>query len=249
AVLDGEIVALDDDGRPSFGALQERMHVADAARARRLAERTPVHVFLFGVLHLDGTPTMAAPYEERRALLEGLGLHGDHWQTPPWFEGGGPAVLAAAVDQRLEGVVAKRLGSPYQPGRRSGDWVKVKHQRMQEVVIVGFTSGEGRRRGRLGALLLAVPGDDGLRFAGKVGTGFSDADLDDLGARLKPHVRTDAPVVGPIPAAQTRGATWTDPVLVGEVTFGEWTRDGRLRHPSWRGLRPDKDPADVVLES
>ncbi|MHB8681547.1 MAG: non-homologous end-joining DNA ligase [Acidimicrobiales bacterium] len=248
AVLDGEIVAFDDDGHPSFGALQERMHVADAVKARRLAERIPVAYLVFDVLHLDGRSTVELPYRERRGLLQGLGLAGPHWQVPPWFEGGGAAVLQASRQQHLEGVVAKRLTSTYQPGRRSREWVKVKHERMQEVVVIGWTPGQGRRQGRLGALLLAVPRHGELQYAGKVGTGFTDRMLDDLGGRLATHVRPDPPVPGPLPRAQIAGATWTDPVLVGEVHFGEWTRDGRLRHPSWRGLRPDKEPGDVVLE-
>jgi len=249
AVLDGEIVAFDDEGRPSFGALQERMHVAEAARARRLAERVPVAYLAFDVLHLDGRATTSLPYEERRELLASLGLAGDHWQTPPWYRGGGAAMLDAARQQRLEGVVAKRLGSAYQPGRRSGDWLKVKHLRTQEVLVVGWTPGQGRRQGRLGALLLGVWRHGELTYAGKVGTGFSDRALDELGEALAPLVRPDTPVPGPLPRAQVHGATWVEPRLVGEVAFGEWTRDGRLRHPTWRGLRPDKDPAKVVVES
>lgn len=248
-VLDGEIVAFDDANRPSFAALQERMHVTDAARARRLSQRTPVTYLVFDVLHLDGRPTLAEPYRERRRLLESLELHGENWQTPRWFPGPGEQVLEAAAENGLEGVVAKRLDSRYQPGRRSGDWVKVKRSRTQEVVLVGWTQGRGRRQGRLGALLLAVPVDGGLRYAGKVGTGFNEKVLDDLAGRLAPLERAGPPVPGPLPRAQVAGATWVEPVLVGEVTFGEWTRHGRLRHPSWRGLRPDKDPGDVELES
>lgn len=246
--LDGEIVAFDEDNRPSFGALQERMHVADAARARRLSQRTPVAYLAFDVLHLDGRSTLAMAYEDRKGLLDSLGLAGDHWQTPPWFRGGGAEVLEAAARTGLEGVVAKRLGSIYQPGRRTGDWVKVKHLRTQEVVVIGSSPGQGRRKGSIGALLLAVPGADGLEYVGKVGTGFTDAMLDDLGSRLEPLRRPDPPVPGPLPRAQVTGATWVDPVLVGEVAFGEWTRDGRLRHPRWRGLRPDKAPGEVVRE-
>ncbi|HLX89249.1 MAG TPA: non-homologous end-joining DNA ligase [Acidimicrobiales bacterium] len=247
-VLDGEIVAFGDDGVPSFGALQERMHVMEPAKARRGAQRTPVVYLAFDVLHLDGRSTVRLAYEERRALLDGLGLAGTHWQAPPWFRGGGAAVLAAADQQRLEGVVAKRLGSVYQPGRRSSEWIKVKHTRTQEVVVVGWTPGQGRRQSSLGALLLAVPRQGELRYAGKVGTGFSDAVLDDLGRTLAPLERADPPVPGPLPRAQIAGARWVQPRLVGEVTFTEWTREQRLRHPSWRGLRPDKNAGDVVVE-
>lgn len=248
-VLDGEIVAFDDQNRPSFGALQERMHVADAARVRRLAQKTPVAFLVFDVMHLDGHSTIELAYRERRQLLETMDLAGDHWQTPPWFEGGGANVLHAAADTGLEGVVAKRLSSTYQPGRRGGDWLKIKHLRTQEVIVVGWTPGQGRRQGRAGALLLAVPDEGGLRYAGKVGTGFSDAALDDLAVLLGPIERPDPPVPGPLPRAQVAGATWVQPRLVGEVAFGEWTREGRLRHPTWRGLRPDKAPDDVVIES
>ena len=249
AVLDGEIVAFGDDGIPSFGALQERMHVLDPAKARRGAEKTPVVYLAFDVLHLDGRSTTALPYEERRSLLDGLKLAGAHWQTPPWFRGSGASVLEAAGAQRLEGVVAKRLHSVYQPGRRSAEWVKVKHVRTQEVVVIGWTPGHGRRQSTLGALLLAVPRDGELEYAGKVGTGFSDAVLDELGEVLAPLERSGPPVPGPLPPSQVNGAQWVEPDLVGEVTFTEWTREGRLRHPSWRGLRPDKNPDEVVVES
>lgn len=248
AILDGEIVAFGEDGVPSFGALQERMHVADQARARRLSTKTPVAYLVFDVLHLDGRQTTGDTYEDRRRALDGLGLTGPHWQTPGWYRGGGEAVLAAARAQRLEGVVAKRLRSSYQPGRRSGDWVKVKPGRTQEVVVVGWTPGQGRRHGRLGALLLGVPRQGELRYAGKVGTGFTERSLDELAAMLAPLERGDPAVSGPLPRPQVAGATWVEPRLVGEVTFGEWTREDRLRHPSWRGLRPDKNPDEVVVE-
>jgi bifunctional non-homologous end joining protein LigD len=248
AVLDGEIVAFGAGNRPSFAALQERMHVADAARARRLSEHTPVAYLAFDVLHLDGRSTVTLPYEARRRLLESLDLSGDHWQTPPSLPGPGSEVLDAAGTNRLEGVVAKRLGSTYQPGRRSADWIKIKNNRTQEVVLVGWTPGKGRRQGRMGALLLAVPQGGVLRYAGKVGTGFDERTLEEIQALLEPLRRSHPAVPGPLPPAQVASATWVEPRLVGEVTFGEWTRERRLRHPVWRGLRPDKEPGEVVVE-
>ena len=249
AVLDGELVALDERGRPSFGQLQTRMHVADAARARRLVDTVPVTYLLFDVMHLDGHPTVDLPYDERRRLLESLALAGDHWATPPAFvDTPGSAVLDAARDQGLEGVVAKRRDGTYQPGRRSAQWLKVKVVATQEVVIGGTSPGRGRRSGAIGALLLGLPGPDGLAYVGKVGTGFTDAALEDLGRRLDPLRSATSPFTGRLPAAQVAGASWVRPELVGEVSFGEWTREGRLRHPVWRGLRPDKSPSEVLPE-
>ena len=249
AVLDGELVALDPAGRPSFELLQPRMHVSGAARIRRLMVAVPVTYFVFDVLHLDGRPTLSAPYRERRALLEGLGLSGPSWQTPPAWFGGGQAVLAAAREQHLEGVVAKQVESTYQPGVRSRSWLKVKNLRTQEVVIAGWRPGQGRRADSIGSLLLAIPAPDGLRYAGKVGTGFTADSLRDLQRRLEPLATTDSPLGVDVPTADARDAHWVRPELVGEVRFTEWTRDGRLRHPAWRGLRPDKGPDQVVRES
>jgi bifunctional non-homologous end joining protein LigD len=249
AVLDGELVALDPDGRPSFELLQPRMHVSGAARIRRLTASVPVMYFVFDVLHLDGDSTLSLPYRERRALLDGLGLSGPSWRTPPAWFGGGPDVLAAAREQQLEGVVAKQVESTYQPGARSRSWLKVKNLRTQEVVIAGWRPGQGRRADGIGALLLAIPSGDGLRYAGKVGTGFTAATLMDLQRRLEPLARDSSPVAAGVPRADARDAHWVEPRLVGEVRFTEWTRDGRLRHPAWRGLRPDKDVEDVVRES
>ena len=248
AVLDGEMVAF-DDGRPSFGTLQQRMHVTDAARARQLAERTPVVLLAFDILFLDGRSTTGLAYRDRRHVLESLGLRGAHVDVPPWFEGSGREVLQAAIDQGLEGVVAKRLGSSYQPGRRSPDWVKVKHARTQEVVVGGWTTGQGRRHHTLGALLLGIPGRQGLDYVGRVGTGFTDAVLDELGRMLAPLERGTPPFVTAVPPRQAVGAHWVEPRLVGEVSFSEWTSDRRLRHPVWRGLRPDKAPSEVAPET
>lgn len=249
AILDGEIIALDPDGKPSFGMLQRRMHVREAARARRLAAQVPATFLAFDVLYLDGHRTTGLPYDERRSLLESLGLEGPAWATPPAFPAGpGADVLRAARERGLEGVVAKRRDSPYLPGRRSDSWVKVKIFRTQEVVIGGWTPGQGRRGGTIGALLLGIPGEGGLTYAGKVGTGFTEQLLADLAHRLRPLVRKRCPFAGRLPEAQVAGAVWVRPSLVGEVRYGEWTSEGRLRHPSWRGLRPDKDPSEVAVE-
>jgi bifunctional non-homologous end joining protein LigD len=209
-----------------------------------------VSYLAFDVLHLDGESLLKLPYDERRARLEGLGLDGARWATPPAFEGDGAAALEVSRAQGLEGVLAKRRDSIYEPGRRSRAWVKVKHVRAQEVVVIGWKPGGGRREGGIGSLLLGVHNEHGdLVYAGHVGTGFTQRMLDDLLARLRPLVRKTAPVVDEVPRAQAKDARWVTPKLVGEVEFSEWTRDGRLRHPSWRGLRPDKPAADVVPES
>ncbi|MGH9100816.1 MAG: non-homologous end-joining DNA ligase, partial [Acidimicrobiales bacterium] len=247
AVLDGEIIALDADGRPSFETLQPRMLVEDAARAHRLAATVPVTYMVFDVLHLDGASTLALAYAERRRMLEGLGLGGDHWAVPPSHVGPGADLLAAARTGGIEGVVAKRAGSPYRPGRRSPDWVKVKLHRTQSVVVGGLSAPRGSRTG-FGALLVGVPGPDGLVYAGKVGTGFGEPAIGELLVRLLPLRRPLPPFSSPVPPADAAGATWVEPELVGEVRFSEWTRAGRLRQPAWLGLRHDVRPGDVVRE-
>ena len=248
-VLDGEVVAFDADGCPSFAALQPRMHLRDVRRIARLASEVPVAYLVFDLLYADGTGLLDQPYAERRAALLELALQGEHWQVPPAFEGDGAAAVAASSQAGLEGVVAKRLTSPYRPGRRSGDWVKVKHTRTQEVVVVGWESGEGRRAGGIGALVLGVHDEEGqLRYAGQVGTGFTEAVLADLAQRLLPLERDTSALHGELAPRDAAGVRWVRPRLVGEVTFTEWTRDGRLRHPVWRGLRFDKDPHEVVRE-
>ena len=247
-VLDGEVVAYDGN-KPSFSLLQQRMGVADRARAGRLSREVPVTFLVFDVLYHDGTPTDSLPYDQRRTLLEGLGLNGPSWQTPPSFsDAAGADVLRVSLEHGMEGVVAKRRTSTYQPGRRSPDWIKVKHVRMQEVVVGGWTEGTGHRSSSIGALLLGVPGDEGLAYVGKVGTGFSDRSLADLARLLKPLARKTPPFIDAVPRAQAVGAHWVTPSLVGEVQYTEWTRENRLRHPSWRGLRPDKAASEVVRE-
>jgi bifunctional non-homologous end joining protein LigD len=233
-VLDGEVVAFDAHGRPSFGALQPRMHLRDARRVRQLASESPVAYLVFDLLYADGNSLLDVPYVERRVALAGLGLNGQRWQAPPAFQGDGAAARAASEAAGLEGVVAKRLASLYRPGRRSTDWVKAKHQRTQEVVVLGWQPGKGRRSGGVGALVLGVPDADGtLRYAGQVGTGFPEAVLADLARRLRPLERKTSPLAQPLPARDVAGVHWVSPKLVGEVKFSEWTRDGRLRHPVW----------------
>jgi bifunctional non-homologous end joining protein LigD len=247
-LLDGEIVSFDSAGRPSFKRLQKRMHISSAAAAAGLAAKEPVVYLIFDVLHLDGEALIGRPYSQRREILEGLDLAGPTWQTPPAFAGNGADAFQVSKERELEGVVAKRLASPYLPGRRSPDWTKVKNVRTQEVVIGGWTPGNGRRAGSIGALLLGVPNADGLAYVGKVGTGFTDAMLDDLRHDLGPHERKTSPFID-VPRVDARDAQWVTPTLVGEVAFSEWTGDERLRHPAWRGLRPDKTVAQVVRES
>lgn len=248
-VIDGEIVAFDVAGRPDFGLLQKRMHVASAPAAAALARTSPVVLLAFDLLHEDGTNLMPRPYVERRERLEALDLDAPGWQVPPAFDGSGADAVRASAAAALEGVVAKRNSSPYRPGRRSPDWLKVKNLRTQEVIIGGWAPGKGRREGTIGSLLLGIPANGRLRYAGQVGTGFTDALLDDLHDELVADATESCPFDPPPPRPDARDAIWVRPRLVGEVRFTEWTGDGRLRHPAWRGLRPDKSPEDVVRES
>ncbi|TFV56773.1 DNA ligase [Geodermatophilus sp. DF01-2] len=246
AVLDGEIVALDARGRPDFGALQGRMH-RTGPEVRRMAAAAPVTYLVFDLLAWDGESLLALPYAERRERLEALDLGGERWLGTPWFRGGGAAVLAASRDNGLEGVVAKRLDSPYRPGLRGPDWRKVKNVRTQAVVVGGWRPGQGRRAGGVGSLLVGVHDDEGrLVYAGHVGTGFTAVALKELAPLFTP---ADRPLFADaLPREVTRDAHWVVPELVGEVAFTAWTADGRMRHPSWRGLRDDLDPGDVVVE-
>jgi bifunctional non-homologous end joining protein LigD len=207
-------------------------------------KEVPVAYIVFDLLWLDGHSLMALPYEERRERLAQLELQGPHWQTPDHVVGNGAAVLEASVANGLEGVVAKRLDSPYEPGRRSPCWLKVKNVRREDVVVGGWLPGEGRRRDRIGALLVGVPDDGRLRYAGRVGTGFSDAELDRLAKTFEE--RADSPFSGePEPP---RGATFVQPTRVAEVEFTEWTSDGMLRHPSYKGLR-EEAPTSAFLDA
>jgi bifunctional non-homologous end joining protein LigD len=248
-LLDGEVVAF-IDGRPDFEALQPRMHVTSPTQAARLAQSTPVTYLVFDIVQLDGRPLTVLPYAERRDILSPLIPNGGWWLFPPSFPGEDlDAVLTASAANGLEGVVAKRLDSRYEPGARSGDWVKIKNLLRQEVVVAGYKPGKGNRTGQIGSLLVGVYQAGRLLYCGHVGTGFSDTALRMLGGKLAPLRRTDTPFDGPVPPEYARPAVWVEPRLVAEVTFERWTRAGRMRAPAYQGLRDDKDPADVVRET
>jgi bifunctional non-homologous end joining protein LigD len=246
AVLDGEIVAFDDDGRPSFERLQSRMHVTAPNAVRRLAASTPVVYAIFDLIYLDGHSLTELPYRERRAQLEQLGLGGPAWRVPGAHADAGKRLLEATGAQGLEGIVAKRLDSHYEAGRRTGAWLKIKHTRRQELVIGGWIPGEGRRAERIGALLMGYHEDGRFVYAGRVGTGFTELTLNDLRKRLAPLRRETSPFHSS--PKLPRESVFVEPALVAEVEFREWTAEGVMRAPSFKGLREDKTPREVTLE-
>jgi bifunctional non-homologous end joining protein LigD len=246
AVLDGEIVAFDERGKPSFERLQRRMHVTSPSAVRRLMGSIPVVYAIFDLLYLDGRSLMELPYTDRRLRLEELGLGGVAWRVPTAHSGDGERLLEATREQGLEGVVAKRLDCRYEPGRRSGAWLKVKHTLRQELVVGGWLPGEGRRAKRIGALLVGYYDGPELVCAGRVGTGFTEATLHDLSRRLEPLRRERSPFArGP---RLPREAVFVEPRLVADIEFREWTEDGVMRAPSFKGLRDDKAGSTVVRE-
>ncbi len=251
AILDGEIVAFDagsDPPRPSFQALQRRMHVRDERKVKRLAAQVPVTYVIFDLLWLDGRSLTQLPYSERRRLLLELGLEGSHWQTPQAHAepGAGAALLAAAGELGLEGVVAKRVSAPYEPGRRSGSWIKVRRRESAELLIGGWVEGEGGRRGRVGALLLGERDDDGtLHYRGRVGSGLSERELDDLAGLLEPLARADSPFA-PGRGRPPKASHWVEPTLLAHVAYAERSEGGLLRQPVWLGLRADL-PSPLAL--
>ncbi|MBV9000024.1 MAG: DNA ligase D, partial [Solirubrobacterales bacterium] len=246
AVLDGEIVAFDENGRPSFERLQRRMHVRGPSAIRRLQNSMPVMYAIFDLLYLDGHSLIDRPYRERRERLESLNLSGPAWRVPAAHPGEGKLLLEATAKQGLEGIVAKRLDCRYEPGRRSGNWLKVKHVMRQELVIGGWIPGEGRRASRIGALLMGYYENGSFVYAGRVGTGFTEKTLDALYKRLAP-LRQDANPFDKAPKLP-REAVFVEPSLVAEIELREWTAERIMRAPSFKGLREDKSPREVRIE-
>jgi bifunctional non-homologous end joining protein LigD len=223
------------------------MNLVRAGDIAREAKRTPVQYYLFDVLGANGLDVTTRPLRERRQILEELASAAvAPLVVPPVFDDVDEA-LATSRQFDLEGVVVKDPASTYRRGARSESWLKVKLTRTQEVVLAGIRPGQGGRAQTFGSLLLGIPGPDGLQYAGRVGTGFSDATLRTLMSTLAPLHTEQNPLVG-VPALDARGVQWLRPELVGEVEFGEFTPGGILRHSRWRGLRPDKSPSDVVRE-
>tara|TARA_R110002124_G_scaffold48484_2_gene143210 strand:- start:636 stop:3200 length:2565 start_codon:yes stop_codon:yes gene_type:complete len=247
-VLDGEIVALNRQSRPDFGLLQQRMGVTAPADVERARKKTPVQYLVFDLLSRDGTNITDESYRERRRQLRQLVVDKGTIHVPDSFDGNLEAAIRSSSELKLEGVVAKKSDSTYAVGRRSRAWIKIKHHLTQEVVVGGWRPGKGRRAGGVGSLLLGIPSGDKLQYVGRVGTGFTDKQLDEIGARLESRQRKTSPLVD-VPRADSADAHWVTPSLVGEVEFAEWTSDGRLRQASWRGWRPDKTVEQVTVET
>jgi len=244
AVLDGELVALDEKGRPRFGLLMGR-----SQRGKDDEPAVPISFVLFDLLHLDGSDTIGLPYADRRKLLEQVVEAGPTWEIAPVHLGEGQDLLDVAEQQGLEGIVAKRLGSHYEPGKRTRQWIKVKVRREQELVVGGWLEGKEGRSGRLGSLLVGYHEGDVLRYAGRVGTGFKAEELERLEGLLVDLAVDGSPFDPPPPRPVERlGPHFCRPELVVQVAFAEWTGDGRLRHPSYLGQRIDKAAQAVARE-
>lgn len=249
-LLDGEIVAFDAAGRPSFRLLQTRMHVRAAKQASALAASTPVSFLIFDVLRLHGVQLLDRTYADRRATLERVAADHPAWVVPPAFDDGA-ATTAAARAHGLEGVVAKRRSSRYRPGARSGDWVKVKFLTRQEFVVLGWEAGDGARAGTIGSLLLGVADSrepSGWTYMGQVGSGLGAASARRLESVLAP-LRRDDPALSTHPVlVGQRVVSWVEPQVVVEVEYAGLSGEGRLRHPVFLGIRTDKPATDAVWE-
>ncbi|MEU6147876.1 non-homologous end-joining DNA ligase [Streptomyces sp. NPDC047081] len=246
AVLDGEVLALDERGRADFQLLQSRMGLAHSpGKAARQAAKVPVHLVLFDVMHLDGRDLTPLPYARRRELLHGLGLDGPFWSTPAALVGHGEQALRATREHGLEGLVCKRLDSVYEPGVRSRTWIKIRNMRSEDVLVGGWLPGKGRLSGLPGAVLVGQRAGGRLRYVGNVGTGWSETERTELAALLA-TAATDVCPFDPVP--RVAGARWVVPRLVGEVRYSTRTRAGLLRQPSWLRLRPDLAPEDAAAD-
>ncbi|MEU6355786.1 non-homologous end-joining DNA ligase [Streptomyces sp. NPDC047072] len=246
AVLDGEILALDEQGRADFQLLQPRMGLAHApARAARQATAAPVHLVLFDLMHLGQRSLLSLPYAQRRARLEELELTGPHWSTPAALVGHGEQALRATREHGLEGLVCKRLDSVYEPGVRSRAWIKIRNMRSEDVIVGGWLPGKGRLTGLPGAVLVGQRTGGRLRYVGNVGTGWSETERTELAALLRTAATDTCPFD---PAPRVPGARWVVPRLVGEVRYSTRTRAGLLRQPSWSRLRPDLTPEESAAD-
>ncbi|TWE09930.1 bifunctional non-homologous end joining protein LigD [Rudaeicoccus suwonensis] len=243
-LLDGEVVVMGPDGRPSFATLAERFHLTDAAAAARMAVAAPVCLMVFDVLRAMNRPTTAMRLSDRRHLVEGLGLSGPHVRTPPVFDDGA-ALITATAQHRFEGVVSKRLGSTYQPGRRSGDWRKTVHRATGSFVVCGWLP--ERTSSRLGSVHLATPtASGGLAYRGLVGSGLAGRAGESLRAQLVALGVDNSPFTDPVPPEALRDAHWVRPELIADIEFHGVTAGERLRQPTWRGLRADLTTADLI---
>lgn len=254
AVLDGEIVVLDPGGAPNFGLLQPRINLTKVSEITAAARTAPAQLMLFDLLSLNGQSLLRRPYEQRRELLESLApspgsgdASASRVHVPAVFDGDLAAALDTSRAFRLEGVVAKRRGSVYEPGRRAQTWLKIKHRRTQSVVVGGWRPGQGNREGTIGALLLGIPDAGRLAYVGRVGSGFNTAGLAEAERLLEP-LAVDEPRLDDVPREDAKDANWVEPRLVGEVYYAERTDGGRLRAPVWRGWRPDLSPEEVTWE-
>ena len=254
AIVDGEIVAM-DNGRPSFERLQSRINIQNPRDVERATKSIPVTYIAFDILYLDGRSLIGLPIEERKKILEATIVTSDRVQVSPCIEGEGVTLFEAAKARNLEGIVAKKLGTPYRPGRRNREWLKVKTVRDVDLVVGGYTPGEGSRSKTFGSLLVGAYENDGLRFVGSVGTGFSDKTLAALLPTLEEIETDEMPfTMDPrkIPSGSfgkpIKNPRWVEPFLVARVEFRELTSGGRLRAPSFKGFTTDKPPEDCTFE-
>lgn len=247
-ILDGEVVAIDSAGVPSFPLLQHRMHVSDPVDARRRAVTAPVSYAIFDVLHINGQDTMRLPLRDRRQLLEQVVEDGRHWRLTTLHTEDPAGLLATVTERGMEGLVAKQLSSQYHEGKRPTSWRKIKPRHRQEFVVGGWSEGRDGNTGNLGSLLLGYMNGDDLIHCGSVGSGLNDRTRREWLARVSKNELDSPPFINDVDRKAGRTFHWTKPEHVVEVAFHNWEEDGHLRHPVYLGLRTDKSPAEVVRE-